>query len=48
MTEHTVLQRIRELPGRTCIAVTHRPAALELADTELNISKDGIQVKRAQ
>lgn len=42
-TERTVLTRIRELPGRTCIAVTHRPAALELADVELKISESGIQ-----
>ena len=31
-TEATVLERICALPGKTCIAVTHRPAALELAD----------------
>lgn len=31
-TEKIVLQRLRDLPGRTCIAVTHRPAALELCD----------------
>ena len=37
-TEETVLQRIRALPGRSCIAVTHRPAALELCDWQLEIS----------
>ena len=41
-TERTVLQRLRQLPDRTCIAVTHRPAALELADWQLQVSEDGI------
>lgn len=36
-TERRVLERIRELPDRTCIAVTHRPAALELADWKLEV-----------
>lgn len=39
-TEKIVLQRLRALPGRTCIAVTHRPAALELCDRIIHI-KDG-------
>lgn len=30
--EYQVLQRIKALPNRTCIAVTHRPAAMELCD----------------
>lgn len=37
-TERTVLHRIAELPGRTCIAVTHRPAALEMADVRLELA----------
>lgn len=41
-TEQMVLSRIRELDGVTCIAVTHRPAALELADVELKVSDTGI------
>lgn len=41
-TEKRVLERIRELPGRTCIAVTHRPAALALADWQLEINETGI------
>lgn len=41
-TEQTVLQRLRQLPERTCIAVTHRPAALELADWQLQVSEEGI------
>ncbi len=40
-TERTVLTRIRQLPDRTCIAVTHRPAALELADWQLRVSESG-------
>lgn len=42
-TERTVLQRLRQLPDRTCIAVTHRPAALELADWQLQVDENGIQ-----
>ena len=37
-TEETVLQRIRALPDCTCIAVTHRPAAIALCDWRLEIS----------
>ena len=39
-TEKTVLQRIRTLPGKTCIAVTHRSAATEVADWALEM-RDG-------
>ena len=39
-TEQAVLQRIRALPGKTIFAVTHRPGAMEIADTRLEI-KDG-------
>lgn len=35
VTEQTVLTRLRELPDRTCIAVTHRPAAVALCDWRL-------------
>ena len=34
-TEQKVLQRLKELPDCTCIAVTHRPAALTLCDWKL-------------
>ena len=37
-TEKRVLERIRELPGRTCIAVTHRPAAKDIADAQLDMT----------
>lgn len=43
-TEQTVLQRLKELPNRTCIAVTHRNAAMELCDYSLEISGEKIQV----
>ena len=36
-TEQKVLQRIRALPGRTCIAVTHRSAAIDLCDWRLEV-----------
>lgn len=39
-TEKMVLNRIRALPNRTCIAVTHRPAALELCDWTIEM-RDG-------
>lgn len=44
-TEQLVLRRIRELPNRTCIAVTHRPAILELADWKLEVSENGIRAE---
>lgn len=47
-TERTVLERICALPGRTCIAVTHRPAALELADVELRVSDREIHTIRRE
>ena len=37
-TEQKVLNRIRALPDRTCIAVTHRPAAMELCSWRLEVS----------
>ena len=41
-TEREVLQRLRSLKDRTCIAVTHRPAALGLADWQLEIDNQKI------
>lgn len=38
-TECRVLRRLKALPGRTCIAVTHRPAAMELCDWRLEVSQ---------
>ena len=42
-TEELVLERIRALPGKTCIAVTHRPAAVSLADWEIRLQDQKIQ-----
>ena len=46
-TEKLVLQRLRDLPDRTCIAVTHRPAALELCDCQMHILDGKIQLIRS-
>ena len=43
-TEHKVLERLKALPGRTCIAVTHRPAALSLCDYRLEVEHGKIHV----
>ncbi len=43
-TEQTVLHRLRDLPGRMCIAVTHRPAARELCDWTLKIADGQVRV----
>lgn len=45
-TEQKVLGRIRELEDRTCIAVTHRPAAIALCDWQLNLYDGGILMSR--
>ena len=37
LTEQKVLQRLRALPNRTCIAVTHREAAMALCDWRLQV-----------
>ena len=42
-TEKTVLHRIRELPDRTTIAVTHRSAATELSDWRMEVSEGKIR-----
>ena len=47
-TERTVLNRIKQLEGRTCIAVTHRAAALEIADVKLEVSGNGVFRKELQ
>jgi len=45
-TEELVLRRIRMLPNKTCIAVTHRPAAMALADWQLMVESDGIVCRK--
>lgn len=39
-TEKAVLSRLQALPGKTCIAVTHREAAMQIADWSL-MMQDG-------
>ena len=46
-TEQKVLERIKALPDRTCIAVTHRTAAMELADWHLEVENGKINAKKA-
>ena len=43
-TERKVLYRLKELPGRTCIAVTHRTAALEICDLRLEVDDGRVRV----
>ena len=47
-TEQKVLQRIRELPNRTCVAVTHRPAAIALCDLHLEVAQGHISVRKTE
>ena len=44
VTEQTVLERITALPGKTCIAVTHRPAALALASHVIEVTEEGMTI----
>ncbi len=44
-TERVVLSRLARLSGRTCIAVTHRPAALEIADQQLEVREGMVLVR---
>lgn len=44
-TEQTVLERICALPDKTCIAVTHRPAALKLADSVIEVTEQGMVLR---
>lgn len=43
-TEQVVLERICALPGKTCIAVTHRPAALSLAAHRIEVTEAGMTI----
>ena len=47
-TEATVLERITALPGKTCIAVTHRPAALALADHIIEVTENGMTIRSCE
>lgn len=45
-TERKVLQNLKALPGRTYLAVTHRPAAMELCDWKLEIRNGKIVAEK--
>lgn len=47
-TERRVLERLHALPNRTCIAVTHRPAAVELCDWKLEVRNEKIDAIRVK
>ena len=47
-TEATVLERICALPGRTCIAVTHRPAALALSTSIIEVTENGMSIRSCE
>ena len=38
-TERRVLENLKHIEGKTCVAVTHRPAAAELADNRIDFKK---------
>ncbi len=44
-TEQLVLERICALPNKTCIAVTHREAALKLADHVIEVSAGSMTLR---
>ena len=45
-TERTVLQRLRQLPNKTVIAVTHRSAAGQMADWQMEMVDGRFQLKK--
>jgi len=47
-TEKTVLRRLSQLENRTCLAVTHRPAAMEMCDWQLEISHGAILQRKIE
>ena len=47
VTEQTVLERLQQA-GRTCIAVTHRPAAVEMSQWQLEVRRDGCILHRKE
>lgn len=44
-TEKQLLENVRSLQGKTCLIVTHRPAALEIADCVLQVENGEILTK---
>ena len=47
-TEQKVLQRLKALPDRTCISVTHRPAAVALCDWRLEVNEGKIRCVKVE
>ena len=47
-TEERVLKNIKSIPGKTCIAVTHRPAATEMADIQLRFNERGMETVKGR
>ncbi len=47
-TEQKVLCNLRELPDRTCMVVTHRPAAVALCDWQLEVGEGRIRAIRKE
>lgn len=47
-TEQKVLERIRQLPDHTCIAVTHRQAAVSLCDWQLEMNNGKIETVQTE
>ena len=47
VTEQTVLNRLKNA-GKTCIAVTHRPAATQMSQWQLEVRQDGCILHRQQ
>ena len=48
VTEEKVLRRLKALPDRTCIAVTHRPAAVNLCDWRLEVEGGKIRAVKTE
>lgn len=48
VTEEKVIKRIKALPERTCIAVTHRDSAVNMCDWHLEIENGRIKASRRQ
>ena len=46
ITEYLVLERIRALKWHTCIFVSHRPAAMEMADCKIEIKNKTINMNK--
>lgn len=45
-TEEKVLERLKAIPDKTFIAVTHRPAAVEICDTVIKVENKKITVEK--